>query len=130
VDRELEKALQNDLVIDITTTGRASGEPRTVEIWYHRIGGRYYITGWPGRRGWYANLLEDPRFVITFTRSSNLTLTAVAQPITEPALRRQIIDAVFEIEGGRAHGDIDEWVESSPIIEFVAADGVEREGTG
>ena len=130
MDRELEKALQNDLVIDITTTGRASGEPRTVEIWYHRIGGRYYITGWPGRRGWYANLLEDPRFVITFTRSSNLTLTAVAHPITEPALRRRIIDAVFEIEGGRAHGDIDEWVESSPIIEFVAVDGVERDGTG
>ena len=124
---DLEKALANDLVIDITTTGRTSGTPRTVEIWFHRIDGRYYITGWPGRRAWYANLLEDPRFVITFTRSSNLALAAVAHPITEPALRRRIIDAVFEIEGGRAHGEIGEWVESSPIIEFVAADGVERE---
>ena len=122
---DLEKALANDLVIDITTTGRTSGAPRTVEIWFHRIDGRYYITGWPGRRGWYANLLEDPRFVITFTRSSNLTLAAVAHPITERALRRRIIDAVFEIEGGRAHGEIGEWLQSSPIIEFVAADGVE-----
>ena len=122
---DLEKALANDLVIDITTTGRASGAPRTVEIWFHRIDGRYYITGWPGRRGWYANLLEDPRFVITFTRSSNLALAAVAYPITAPALRRRIIDAVFEIEGGRDHGEIGEWLQSSPIIEFVAADGVE-----
>jgi len=118
---DVEKALHSDLVIDITTTGRTSGAPRTVEIWFHRIDGRYYITGWPGRRGWYANLLEDPRFVVTFTRSSGLRLAAIAHPITEPVLRRQIIDAVFEKEGGSAHGDIESWIESSPIIEFVAA---------
>jgi F420H(2)-dependent quinone reductase len=45
-----------DRVIDITTTGRKTGEPRRIEIWFHRLDGRYFITGAPGRpRDWYAN---------------------------------------------------------------------------
>ena len=38
-------ALANDQVIDITTTGRKSGEQRRIEIWFHRLDGRFYITG-------------------------------------------------------------------------------------
>lgn len=114
----VEEALSTDLVIDMTTIGRTSGEPRTVEIWFHRLDDRYYITGWPGRRGWYANLLADPRLVIHFKQADTPDLAAVAQPITEPALRRRILEAVFEIEGGTARGDFESWVVDSPIIEF------------
>ena len=34
-------ALGRDQVIDITTTGRKSGEQRRIEIWFHRVDGRY-----------------------------------------------------------------------------------------
>ena len=44
----IEQALDTDRVIDITTIGRKTGEPRRIEIWFHRIDGRYYITGTPG----------------------------------------------------------------------------------
>ena len=67
---DIQKALDADLVIEMTTTGRTSGEPRTLEIWFHRFEGRYYISGWPGGRDWYANLLENARFRIRFTGSS------------------------------------------------------------
>ncbi len=33
MDPALEKALETDRVIDITTTGRKTGEPRRIEIW-------------------------------------------------------------------------------------------------
>jgi hypothetical protein len=42
-----EAALAQDQVIDNTTTGRTSGEQRRIEIWFHRLDGRYYITGTP-----------------------------------------------------------------------------------
>jgi hypothetical protein len=54
MDADVERALGTDKVIDITTTGRRSGRETRLEIWFHRVGGRYYITGRPGARDWYA----------------------------------------------------------------------------
>ena len=47
--QEIQQALVTDQVIDITTTGRRSGQPRRIEIWFHNLDGRLYITGTPGR---------------------------------------------------------------------------------
>ena len=59
----IRKALENDLVIDITTTGKTTGTPRRKEIWFHNVDGQLYITGLPGRRDWYANLAANPQFI-------------------------------------------------------------------
>jgi hypothetical protein len=42
--------------IDIITLGRRSGIPRRTEVWLHRVDGRWYLTGMPVPRSWYANL--------------------------------------------------------------------------
>lgn len=62
MNEKIAQALAQDRVIDITTTGRKTGQPRRIEIWFHRWNGRYYITGLPGKRSWYANLLVYPEF--------------------------------------------------------------------
>ena len=49
-DPEVAAALASDLIIDITTTGRTSGAQHRLEIWYHVVDGRYYITGRAGPR--------------------------------------------------------------------------------
>ncbi len=118
IAEQVQLALSRDLVVDITTTGRKSGQPRTLEIWFHRVDGRYYITGWPGARGWYANLLDNPRFTIHFTASASGAVDAVARPITDEIERRRIIGAVFDLEGGASRGDFESWVATSPVIEF------------
>ena len=38
-------ALHEGGIIDITTTGRTSGEPRRIEIVFFDVDGRVYITG-------------------------------------------------------------------------------------
>jgi deazaflavin-dependent oxidoreductase (nitroreductase family) len=119
ISQEAHRALADDLVIDITTTGRTSGQPRTLEIWFHRIEDRYYITGWPGARGWYANLLADPRFTVTFKQTAHGSIAATARAVTDDAERRHVIGAVFEVEGGAARGDFESWVATSPVIEFI-----------
>src|SRR4051812_27381293 len=70
-------ALAQDRVIDITTIGRKTGEPRRIEIWFHRLDGRYYITGTPGRpRDWYANLVAQPGFTFHLKESATADLPA------------------------------------------------------
>ena len=45
----------------LTTTGRRSGRPRRIEIWFTRHAGRYYLIAEHGlRAGWVQNLLADP----------------------------------------------------------------------
>ena len=45
----------------LTTTGRRSGRPRRIEIWFTRHEGRYYLVAERGLRArWVQNLLADP----------------------------------------------------------------------
>lgn len=118
-------ALAEDLVIDITTIGAKSGEPRRLEIWFHRIGGRYYITGSPGVRGWYANLVKRPEFTIHFKESAQADLAATARPVTDEAEKRAVfraaVDERTKLAEHLAAADIEDWVARSPLIEFEPA---------
>jgi hypothetical protein len=49
MDEAVKQALERDRIIDITTRGRTTGQPRRTEIWFHNLDGRLYITGTPGR---------------------------------------------------------------------------------
>ena len=61
----VRRALNLDHTIDITTTGRKTGQPRRTEIWFHNIDGRLYVTCTPGNRDWYANFVANPRFIFS-----------------------------------------------------------------
>ena len=50
---DISSILKTDEVVDITTTGRKSGDARRIEIRLHALDGKLYITGRPGRpRSW------------------------------------------------------------------------------
>jgi hypothetical protein len=40
LSQQMLDTLNRDEVIDITTIGRKSGEPRRIEIWFHRLDGK------------------------------------------------------------------------------------------
>ena len=121
MDESIRHALARGLTCDITTTGRTSGKPRRIEIWYVLIDGHVYITGTPGPRDWYANLLAQSRFVFHIKEGAQADLPARALPITDPAARRRIFDAVMRSNSWfRAQSyDLDTWVAASPLVEVV-----------
>jgi deazaflavin-dependent oxidoreductase (nitroreductase family) len=118
---EVEQALESDKIIDITTTGRTSGESRRIEIWFHLIDGHYYITGTPGRpRSWYANLLAHPEFTFHLKQTVTADLPATARPITDPAEREAVFAALLPRLGELAQNPEmapPVWLESSPLVE-------------
>lgn len=87
--------------IDITTLGRHSNIPRRIEVWFHRVDGRWYITGMPGPRSWYANLRAHPRFIVHLKHGVTADLPATAAPVDEPA-RRRVITAVLDLTASPA----------------------------
>ena len=118
-DPAVAAALANDLVIDITTSGRASGEPRRIEIWYHVVDGRYYITGRPGPRSWYANLLAEPKLTFHLKESAQADLPATARAVTDPEEKRRVFLNAPKLAEYINEANVQEWVEGSPLIEVV-----------
>ena len=79
-----------DRTIDITTTGRRSGEPRRIEIAFYRLGDDIYLSGIPGpkTRNWLANLAGQPQFTFHLKHGVVADLPATATVIVDQAERR------------------------------------------
>jgi deazaflavin-dependent oxidoreductase (nitroreductase family) len=115
ISKDVRAALLNDRTIDITTIGRRSGRPRRIEIWFHNFDGRIYISGLPGRRGWYANLLTRPEFMLHLKQSTQADVPARARPVTDPAEREQVLRNIVDSVG--RPDSFNDWVDRSPVIE-------------
>ena len=114
MDERVRQALATDRTIDITTTGRSSGLPRRIETWFYRVDGQIYLTGSPGRRDWYANLLANPDFTFHLKQSVWADLTARAAAITDPEERRTIFQRILsDLDGTQ---DLDAWLAGSPLM--------------
>ena len=117
LDDKVRDALSRPVtVVDISTTGRKSGQERRVEIVMHNIDGRLYISGQPSRRrrSWLANLDANPKFTLHVKRGARADLPATAREITDPSERRQVLEQVAR---NWKRDDVDVMVQYSPLIE-------------
>jgi deazaflavin-dependent oxidoreductase (nitroreductase family) len=119
----VRRALGRGDVIDITTTGRRTGQPRRIEIVFHNIDGHLYISGRPNprrTRDWLRNLEADPRMTLHLKGAVRADLQATARVVTDPAERERIFDWIV----GHAWRSMDvaamqRW---SPLIEVEPED--------
>jgi len=110
--------------IDITTTGRRSGQPRRIEICFYRLDDTIYLSGIPGprTRDWLANLSADPQFVFHLKNDVVADLPAMANVITDPDERRRVFAKFVDDfnlrngpDSGWPHAVLDDWVQRSPL---------------
>ncbi len=109
-------ALSRSGVIDITTTGRQSGEARRIEIVFHRIDGRIYVSGQPRPtpRAWIRNLEANPRFTFHLKGATSVDLGATARVIKDESERRAVLPAIAR---AWKRDDLEAMVLYSPLIE-------------
>ena len=123
MDDRIRNALRGkEVVVDITTTGRRTGRPRRMEIWFHNIDGRIIITGTPGPRGWLANLAANPEFTLHLKGAVQADLPARARLISEPRERLAIMSAPETDWYREQVGGVEPLVDGSPMVEVVFAD--------
>lgn len=79
----MEDAVWAARVAELTTTGRASGLPRTIEIWFAaRSGTVYLLAGDGARASWVRNIVAQPRVRI---RVGEVHITGRGRVVTDPA---------------------------------------------
>lgn len=92
---QIRRSLAGGGLIDITTTGRRTGRPRRIEIVFHNIDGRIFISGMPRadrKRGWLVNLESDPRLTFHLKKGAEADLPATSRVVTDAAERRSIAE--------------------------------------
>jgi deazaflavin-dependent oxidoreductase (nitroreductase family) len=121
MDQQVRNALKTGHVIDITTTGRKTGQQRRIEIVFHAIDGRVYISGFPRpqKRSWLANLEAHPDFTFHLKGDVKADLPARARPITDPVERRRLLT---EVQKTWEQISLDDAVAMSPLVEVTFAD--------
>jgi deazaflavin-dependent oxidoreductase (nitroreductase family) len=91
----------------LTTTGRVSGEPREIEIWFGLDGSTLYmLSGGRDRSDWVKNLIREPRVSV---RIADQTYDGHARVVTdegEDTLARRLL---FDKYSSGYSGDLTSW---------------------
>ncbi len=116
LDPAIHDALDHSQTVDISTTGRRTGEPRRIEIALHNIRGRLVISGRPSHRtrAWIYNLEADPRLTVHLKRGVQADLAGTARVVTDPEERRALL---VDVARAWNRTDVEPMIELSPLIE-------------
>ncbi|WP_374971323.1 nitroreductase family deazaflavin-dependent oxidoreductase [Terrabacter sp. BE26] len=123
----IRAALHHSQLIDLTTTGRRTGQPRRIEIFLHSEDDQLFITGMPRAdrtRDWIHNIKADPHVVIHLKQSVVADVAATARVVTDPDERRPYIEAAAR---RWRRTDIPEMLEHSPLIVLTVDDQADHE---
>ncbi|MDJ0954974.1 MAG: nitroreductase/quinone reductase family protein [Acidimicrobiia bacterium] len=126
MDAHTTAALNQGGIADISTIGAKSGSERRIEIVFHHLDGRYYITGRPGtKRDWLANMIANPTFTLHLKRSVSADLPVVARQVEDEGERSTVLYRILTESWGNEPAKADHilprWVDGAPLIEFTPA---------
>jgi deazaflavin-dependent oxidoreductase (nitroreductase family) len=99
----------------LTTTGRVTGRPHEIEIWFGSRDSSLYLLSGGGRESdWVKNLLKNPKVTV---RIAKITFSATARLVTdqteEMAARYMLAGKYQEWEEGRT---ISEWARTALVV--------------
>lgn len=99
--------MQPDDFCYLTTTGRRTGRPHRIEIWYALDGGTLYLLAGGGRSSdWVQNLSTDPAVTVEIDGVIRPARARVLEAVEEAELARSL---VFTKYSARYDGDLVSW---------------------
>jgi deazaflavin-dependent oxidoreductase (nitroreductase family) len=118
--------LDHHQVVHLTTVGRVSGRPHTIEIWFAQQGSTLYmLSGGATRSDWVRNLARTSSAQV---RVGDQAYRAVGRVVTDPKEDRLARDAVHDKYSALYHGDLTGWRESALPMAFDLDDTWEAPG--
>jgi deazaflavin-dependent oxidoreductase (nitroreductase family) len=103
-----DPALADEDVCYLTTTGRVSGQPRTIEIWFGLDGETLYlVSGGRDTRDWVKNVKRDPQVTVRIAEVTAPGRARIVEEADEDEFARRLL---FEKYSPRCPGvDLTRW---------------------
>ena len=108
----------------LTTVGRRTGRPHTIEIWFAELDGTLYLlSGGADRSDWVRNLRREPRVRVRLGGPRELradlegTFEAIAREVVDPAedeSARRVMAAKYR--GWKPGEPLDDWAASALLV--------------
>ena len=103
--------LANERHCYLTTTGRKSGRPREIEIWFHLEGRTLYLLAeGRGRANWVRNLRADPSVTVRIGDQAFGGTARIVEDDAEELLARRALPAKYR---GSYSEHLTEWGETA-----------------
>jgi deazaflavin-dependent oxidoreductase (nitroreductase family) len=102
---DLQQHVDDDFCY-LTTTGRVTGEPHTIEIWFALDRRTLYMLSGSHRSDWVKNLLRAPDVAVRLGETTFAGRARVVEQAEEDALARRLVLAKYQPRDG---DDLSEW---------------------
>ena len=98
----------------LTTTGRVTGKPHDIEIWFGARGNTIYLMAGDHKSDWVQNLRKDPNVTVRIAKQRfQGTARLVTEEQEEMAARNMLADKYNERE---SDGSLDEWARTALVV--------------
>jgi deazaflavin-dependent oxidoreductase (nitroreductase family) len=98
----------------VTTTGRRSGHPHKIEIWFGLSGPSIYLLSGGGERAdWVRNMMANPGVSV---RIGGRTFGGRARVVEDPREERMARDLLFEKYDAGYGGDLTNWRDNALLV--------------
>ena len=109
--------IMNDKYIYLTTKGRKTGKPHTVELWYATFNEKIYLSHEGGYTDWMRNIKKDSQ--IKFKIGKN-EFTGKAQIVkNKKEFNEGKHTLYFKYKGNASDEVVDDWFSESKIIKVL-----------
>jgi deazaflavin-dependent oxidoreductase (nitroreductase family) len=96
----------------VTTTGRVTGRPHRIEIWFGvRDGVAYLLSGGGSRADWVRNLVADPEVTFEARGESSPARARVVEDPDEDAMARRLLAGKYQ--GWREGDRLSRWASTA-----------------
>jgi len=95
----------------LTTTGRVSGKPHEIEIWFGLQNNILYLLSGDGRSDWVKNLLKNPSVTVRIGKHTFAGTARIVQDKEEDTIARYLVaEKYHEMDDEKT---LDEWARTA-----------------
>src|SRR5688572_4796492 len=119
------RALAGEDFCYLTTTGRVTGRPHEIEIWFSLEGQTLYMLAGGGKRSdWVKNALKRPEVSVRIGDQAFVGIARLVIGPVEDARARELLLAKYSVR----NADLDEWGRSAlaVAVDLQVDDGTSR----
>ena len=111
----MKSDLINEEFCYLTTTGRVSGNPREIEIWFGMKGDTLYLLSGGGHKSdWVKNLTKNPNVAVRIQKHRFTATGRLVQSADEESSARTLLaDKYNERE---SDGSLSEWAQTALVV--------------
>jgi deazaflavin-dependent oxidoreductase (nitroreductase family) len=99
----------------VTTRGRRTGNPHTIEIWFGARGNTVYLlSGGRERSDWVKNMKVDPTVTVRVSNEEYEARARIVEESGEDAAARKMLASKYQ--GWREGADMSNWAQTSLVV--------------